>query len=166
MATNLTTTIYSGIDLRVEYTDDHETAVQTMIPVDPIRMENGTGSNQADVKISDFRTLAVSNTASLNINVYAAQALGRAVTMVKVKAFRAHQTGTNILKLFNNGSTPFNGPFAGGTPTWTLSEGGGLMMWNPVSGWDCSSGVANVLQVENVSGGTSSYDLHFVGTSA
>ena len=166
MATNLTTTIYSGIDLVINYTDDEETAVQTMIPVDPIRMENGTGSNQADVKISDFRTLAVSNTASLNINVYAAQALGRAVTMVKVKAFRAYQTGTNILKLFNNASTPFNGPFAGTTPTWTLSEGGGLMMWNPVSGWDCSSGVAHILQVDNVSGGASSYDLHFVGTSA
>jgi hypothetical protein len=130
---------------------------------------SGTGLNQADKIWSDTRTLAASGTEDIDLAGALTDALGVAVTFVKVKhvqvtAATANTNNVNVTRPAANG-VPIFLAAGDGMPV----QPGGTFIWNSptAAGVAVTAGTGDLLTITNSAAGTGvTYDIIIIGTSA
>jgi hypothetical protein len=135
-----------------------------------VNLTNGTGLGAADRVYVDSNTLAASGTTDIDLAGSLTDALGAALTFVRVKGIflRASSGNTNNVALGGAAATQFVGPFGAGTHTFAVKPGGFLATIAPdATGWTVGAGASDLLRVANSgAGSTVSYDLMIIGASA
>lgn len=134
-------------------------------------LTSGTGANQADKIFSDTRTLSASATEDLDLAGSLTDALGAALTFVKVKAIIIIAAAANVNDVVVGGASAnqFVGPFGAGTHTVKVPPGGFLVLAAPGAAGlgTVTAGTGDLLKVANSAGGSSvTYDVIVIGTSA
>jgi hypothetical protein len=122
-----------------------------------VRLAPGTAAGQADKMFADYRTIAASGADNLDLAGTLTDPLGATLTCAKVKAmlFIADPTNTNDLLIGPGTTNPFNGPFAGTTPTVAVRPGGVFLIAHPGAGWVVTASTGDTLKVANGGAGTS-----------
>lgn len=135
-----------------------------------VNLDNGTGLNAADRIYVDTNTLAASATTDIDLAGSLSDALGAALTFVRVKGIflRASAGNTNNVVLGGAAATQFVGPFGAAAHTMHVKPGGFLANITPdAAGWTVGAGASDLLRVANSgAGSTVTYDLMIIGASA
>lgn len=167
MAETLAVSLYAHIQVTQVLTDDLQNATFTTSPRPAIALSYGTGTGQADTTFSDSWTVGSSSTRIIDLQNFSVMPLNnRALSFAKVKIILFSNTSATVQTLFNNGSTPFNGPMTGTTPTITLNQNEFFLAWNPVNGWSSANGVNDKFLVSNATASVGTFDYYIIGTSA
>ena len=164
----LSTTIDAAIKYRVSAAPNLGDAVSNYDGFPILTLDNGTGSNQADVVFSETRTLAASATFDLDLNGSLVNPLKDAAVFLKVKAIaiKARAANTNNVVLGAAAANGFVGPFGASTHTVSIPPGGEMVLVAPVSGWTVTPATGDLLRTANSGAGTAvTYDIVIIGTS-
>lgn len=129
---------------------------------------NGTGADQAQVIWSNNRTLAGSASESLDLSGVLTDALGNSIALTAVKEIIVVPSSANtgdirVGKKITNG---FAGPFdqTAGALGVLATAGGILHLRNrSAAGWTVTAATGDLLSVENLSAGSSTYDIIVIG---
>lgn len=136
-----------------------------------IELASGTGADQADKIFSDRRTLAASASEELDLAGGLTDALGTALTFVKLKALLiiAAVANTNNVVVGGAAANGFQGPFGAANDTIAVPPGGMLLLVAPAAAGlgTVTASTGDLLKIAN-SGGTTgvTYDIVAIGTSA
>ena len=127
----------------------------------------GFGSGEVDKYWDNLRTVGISSNDDIDLAGVLIDALGDAVTFVKVKAIwmKASELNTNDLVVGGAGATQFLGPFDANTHKVHIPSGGALAFFAPKLGWTVTPGT-DIWRVANGAGTTSDYEIGVMGTSA
>lgn len=132
-------------------------------------LASGTGANQADKVFHDQRTLAASASEELDLAGGLTDALGAALTFVKVKALivKAAAGNTNDVVVGGAAANGFATPFADASDKVNVKPGGILALVAPGAGYTVTAGTGDLLKIANSAGGSGvTYDIIVIGTSA
>lgn len=146
--------------------------VTASVPLDKtyrLSWASGTGLNQADKIFHDTRTLLASATEDIDLAGSLTDALGAALTFVKIKhilvnAATANTNNVNVTRPAANG-VPIFLAAGDGVPV----QPGGTFVWNTptAAGVAVTAGTADLITITNSAAGTSvTYDIIIIGTSA
>lgn len=134
----------------------------------PWNIVSGTGTSQSDMKYAATRTIAASGNEDLDLAGILIGILGgSALTFVKLrlalfKAADANPANLTIINKATNFAPLFNSASSG-----IILEPGALFMYESrLSGKAIVAATADLLNVAAGAGGSHSYDVIFVGTSA
>jgi hypothetical protein len=142
------------------------TAETTSATRNSIRLENGTGNNQASKMFSDTRTLAASATEDLDLAGSLVDPIGATLTFTAIKAIyiKAADANTNDVIVGGAASNGFQGPFGNVNDTIAVRPGGILELVAPKTGWTVTAGTGDLLKIANGGGSTSvTYDIVIIG---
>lgn len=133
-----------------------------------VDIDNGTGTNMADVIWSDTRTIAASTTEDLDVaGGGLTDAFGAAFAPAKIKAIAICPASANTNNVVVGGdanSVPFLSTAA---TTVSVQPGGCFILVNHKTGITVTAATGDIIQVANSGAGTSvSYDILVIGTSA
>jgi hypothetical protein len=135
-----------------------------------LNLDTGTGAGQADKVYVDTNTLGASGTVDIDLAGSLTDALGAALTFVRVKGIflRAAVGNTNNVVLGGAAATQFVGPFGAAAHTIAVRPGGFFgIMSQDATGWAVGAGASDFLRVANSAAGTSvTYDILIIGASA
>jgi len=133
-----------------------------------IEMATGTSTGLADKVFHDTRTLTASATEDLDLAGSLTDALGTALTIVKLKAVYISAASANT----NN--VVLSRPAANGVPLFSAASDaisvlpGGMLLWvAPGAGVTVTAATGDLMTITNSAGSTSvTYDVVLIGTSA
>lgn len=147
---------------------DHGTPNAPVTVEKQIVLANGTGAAQADKIFSDQRTLNASTNEDLDLAGALTDPLGAALTFVKVKGIIVKAADANPADLIIGAAAVngFFGLFGAATHTLNLPAGGVFSWVFPGTGKAVTAGTADLLRIASGAGGTSTYDITIIGTSA
>lgn len=133
-------------------------------------MQTGTGANQADKMWQDNdRTLTASATEDLDLAGVLTDALGDALTFVKVKLVLLIANAANVNNV-HIGMAAANGVpgIWGAAGDYTVVKPGGVFLWFvPGTGATVTAGTGDKVTIANSGGGSSVlFDIVIIGTSA
>jgi hypothetical protein len=136
-----------------------------------LQLTGGTGAGQVDTIFVAQRTIAASGTDALDLNGSLTDAFGNSVAFLHVKAILivAASGNTNDVTVAPGASNPFNGPFAGTTPSVAVSPGETFLITKgsaSATGWAVTAATGDILKIANSGAGTSvTYNIYILGTS-
>jgi hypothetical protein len=130
--------------------------------------ENGTGDGQADLVFHERRTLEHGGYWNYVLDGdILIDELGRALAFVHVKAIIIHSTlAANKVLTIGGGLIPLIGWVGAAGDKVKINPGGWLVLIAPNTGYPVSLAEADVLRVTNTIGGSTTYDIIIIGTSA
>lgn len=135
-----------------------------------IALANGVGANQADKIFHDIRTINASSNDDLDLAGVLVDAVGDALTFVKVKMIVVVADSANVNNVIvgGAGATQMVGPFGANTHTVAVAPGGLFAVARAdATGWAVGAGATDIFRVTNGGAGTSvTYSIVIVGTSA
>src|SRR5262245_2688295 len=96
-----------------------------------LSLATGVAADQADMVFTDERTLSSAATEDLDLAGGLTNALGSAITFVKIKELivLSDPTNTTNLTIGNATTQGWIGPFGGATHTLTIKPKGGVAIW-------------------------------------
>jgi hypothetical protein len=127
---------------------------------------DGTGADQAQVIFSDTRTLAGSTNESLDLAGGLPHALGGTITFSAIKAIivKARDTNTGNLRVGAGVANAFQGFFGASAIGNLVTPDGLLVLIDPsATGQAVTGGTGDLLRIENLSAGSSDYDIYIIG---
>jgi hypothetical protein len=136
-----------------------------------ISLTSGTGANQADRLFMDSRQLAASANENIDLAAALTDALGLALTLVKVKAIAIYASPTNVnnVNVTRPASNGFAGLFLAAGDGVAIPPGGVAMFAAPAAA-GFGSVVASTGDLINVAnsgaGSVVDYEIVIIGTSA
>jgi hypothetical protein len=131
-----------------------------------LRLEDGTGANQANKCWHDQRTLGASASENLDLAGGLNDAFGGAITFTAIKAIliKAAAGNVNNVVIGAAASNAFVGPFGASTHTLHLAPGASVLLLHPGAGWPVTAGTGDILKIANGGAGTSvTYDIALAG---
>lgn len=168
----LTSSVRLAVAAQLSSVLDLGTAVAPARADYSLELASGVGAGQADRIFADRRTLAASATEDLDLAGVLIDALGAAITFVKIKSLiiAAAAANTNNVVVGGASATGFTSWVGAATHTVTVRPGGVLaLLTGPAdaAGYAVAAGTGDLLKVAN-SGGTTpvTYDVIVIGTSA
>lgn len=144
---------------------DLSTVADTLAKVYTDAFTDGTGANKAQIVFHDKRSLLTTTTEEIDLAGVLVNAFGVA-TFTKVKAILINvNTVTAGYRLMIGGAA------ANAFETWVgaagdiikIGAGGFLALSSPVDGYVVTGGTADLLKIDNPSGGTVEYDIWIIG---
>lgn len=132
-------------------------------------IEDGVGTGQADLMFDDIRTLAASATEDIDLAGVLSDALGRTVTIVKLKAIliKADAANTNNVVVGGAAATQVTGLFGDVSDKIVVPPGGVFLWAAPKAGIAVGAGATDLLKVANSGAGTGvTYSITVIGCSA
>lgn len=128
--------------------------------------DDGTGADQAQAFFSDSRTLAGSASESLDLAGGLASPLGGSITLTaaKILVVKAAAANTGNLRVGADVANAFEGWF-GASAIGVLVPPGGILVLvdRSATGQAVTGGTADLLRVENLSAGSSDYEIFIAG---
>lgn len=165
----LHTVVHASIEGEYRKSTDLSQAVYPIRRAASIVIKDGTGTGRADILFDDERTIAASANEDLDLAGVLADAFGRIVTAVRVKAIEmsADATNTNNVVIGGSASNQFVGFFGAGTHTVALNPGGRFVIADPGDGWVVTPGTGDLLRVANSGAGSAvKYRIKIIAASA
>lgn len=134
-------------------------------------LQSGTATGLADVIFSDNRTIGATGNDDIDLAGSLTDALGATATFVKVKGIivAASASNANAINVGGAASNGFITWVGGATHTVSVRPGGVLALFAgaaDATGYAVTAGTGDLLRVSNPGGGSVSYDVIIVGTSA
>lgn len=169
MAQTLTPKIEIKLTGTRQNVGDLETANVTLAKTITHALTNGTSDKQADVIFSDTRTLTTGANETLNLaGSLVDSAFGSTLTFVNIKAIMIFSKldANRVLTVGGAASNGFATPFGASTDTIKINPGGSLVLIAPNTGYAVTAGTGDLLKIANASGGSTTYDIIIIGTSA
>jgi hypothetical protein len=134
-------------------------------PLSSAALANGTGANKAQVSWHDRRTLATTTSENIDLSGALSGAFG-VTTFTKIKALCIKVNTTTAgyrLEVGKAVANAFDALFCDPTDAIKVQAGGVLLLWAPVDGYTVTGDTADILKINNPSGGTISYDIIVIG---
>jgi hypothetical protein len=128
--------------------------------------DDGTGADQAQVVFEDTRTLAGSTNESLDLAGGLPHDLGGTITFTaaKVLIVKASDSNTGNLRVGAGVSNAFQGWFGASAVGCLVPPGGILVLIDPsATGESVTGGTGDLLRIENLSAGSSTYEIILAG---
>lgn len=135
-----------------------------------VRLANGTGAGQADIKWDDQRTVTDGATEDLDLNGVLTDAFGASVDAARIKALylKAADANTTDLTIGADVLNPW-ATFLNATGTITLRPGASVQLIAgaaDATGFAVTAGTGDILQVANGAGADADYDIVIIAASA
>lgn len=131
-----------------------------------LRLEDGSGANQASRAWHDQRSLGASAAEELDLSGGLVDEFGYAIVFTAIKALmvRAAAGNTNDVVVGGASAYAFLGPFAESADKLVLPPGGFVLLVHPDAGWTVTSSPGDLLRIANGGAGTAvTYDIVLVG---
>lgn len=131
--------------------------------------DDGSGADQAQIVFEDTRTLAGVTNESLDLGGGLPHDLGGTITFsaVKVLIIKADDGNTGNLRVGAAVSNAFQGWFGAAAVGVLVPPGGAIFLVDPGATGEASpSGTGDLLRVENLSAGASTYQVYVAGEGA
>ena len=128
----------------------------------------GTAAGKADLMFADRRTIAASGTDVLDLAGTLADPFGVVLTFLHVKVIyvEADCGNTNNVVISPGATNPFNGPFAGTTPSIAIPPCSVALLTHEGAGWAVTASTGDLFKVANSGSGTSViYKVLIIGAS-
>jgi hypothetical protein len=165
----LTGNINLGSRLTLTGTDDFGIPQHIINMANDMAITDGAGANQMNQVWADAgRTLAASANDDLDLSGVLVNKLGTTVAFARVKFIYIKVVTTTAGYTLNvgGGSNPFVTHLTGTTPVIVLRAGGALCLVAPdATGYVVTAGTADILRINNPSGGTITYDIIIAGST-
>jgi hypothetical protein len=147
--------------------DDTSVTSDPLVKTIATAIANGTGNGQADKVFHERRTLAGTAYQSYTTGTTLTLArLNEAITLVTIKAVIIYSTSAdNKVLTVGAGVGALTALFGDSGDKVNIKPGGLLVLTAPNTGYSCTDGDGELI-VTNAAGGSSTFDIIVIGTSA
>lgn len=163
-------TVSSAINLNITSNQslDLDLGSVTYNPVLSLKtsLANGTGDNEANQVFADTRSLAAATAEELDLSGGLTDAFGNSVAFTAIKSIMIKADSANA------GDIQVGGAAANAFNTWcgdaadivNIQAGGAFVIVAPNAGFAVTAATADLLKINNLSAGASSYSISLTGT--
>lgn len=163
--------IQGNVNLNISITETGTSGIETpsasLAKAYTWSIANGTGVSQADLKYAATRTLSASANEDLDLAGVLASVFASTLTFVKVRLFYIKAADANPANLTVISKASVGAPiFLALADGIVLEPGADFMYRSPKSGKTITATTADMMNVAAGAGGSHSYDVVIIGTSA